>query len=88
MAESQMSNSTPADRYLEELKQRRAAIQAQYDAILKEPQSYSVSGSVSATNRSLKELREELAAVDAEIAQHLGMSGPGGMRRRWPRYVR
>lgn len=82
------NTTTEKPSYIEILKQRREALQAQYDAILREPSSYSVSGSVSATNRSLKELREEIAAVDRQIAAYFGVVGPGGMSRRYPRYVR
>lgn len=74
--------------YIAELRARRAALLAQYDAILKEPQSYSVSGSVSATNIKLKELREEIAAVEAQLASALRLAEPGGIVRRWPDYRR
>ena len=74
--------------YIKELRERRAALLAQYDAITKEPASYSVSGSVSATNRSLEDLRKEIAAIEGQLASALGMAEPGGIVRRWPDYSR
>ena len=74
--------------YLEELKKRRAELLARYDALIKEPASYSVSGSVSATNQKLEELRKEIAAVEAQIASAMGLALPGGIVRRWPDYRR
>ena len=64
------------NQYILELLARRKALKERYDALLKEPQSYSISGSVSATNQTLAELRVEIAAIEQQLAQAVGASGP------------
>ena len=66
---------------------RRKTVKAQYDALLAEPASYSISGSVSATNRNLTELKEELASIDADLRALLNGGSPL-VTRRYPNYSR
>lgn len=61
-------------------------MQAQYDAILAEPASYGITGSVNATNRGLDELRVEIEAIDKKIESLLNRTSVAGMTVRWPNY--
>jgi len=70
---------------------RRRAIQAEYDRLLAEPASYGITGSVSATNQKLSDLRAEITALDAKLATLLQSGGHvAGMvialpdYRHWP----
>ena len=65
------------------LSARREKLQAAYDAAMAQPASYSISGSVSATNRKLETLRKEIDAIDAKIAM---ASGGDGIQRSYPNY--
>ncbi len=69
------------------LSARRETLQAAYDAAMTEPASYSINGSVSATNQKLAEMRAELDAIDNQLAALIGGAGPGGLRRTYPTYV-
>lgn len=72
---------------IDRLLQRRQAIQEEYDHLLAEPASYGITGSVSATNRNLKELREELVAIDEKLnALVAGGGAIPGMSVKWPDY--
>lgn len=71
---------------IDRLMARREAIQREYDRLVAEPASYGITGSVNATNRGLKELREELAALDDKIASLISARGPAGMTVKWPDY--
>ncbi|MBQ7178800.1 MAG: hypothetical protein IJS08_15395 [Victivallales bacterium] len=73
------------DKTLEVLIARKQRLQEAYDALIAEPESYSISGSVSATNQKLATLREEIAKADAAIEAYLA-GGNGVMRRSYPRY--
>ena len=68
---------------LQNLLARRAKLQQAYDDLISQPESYSISGSVSATNRKLAELRAELASIDEAIA---AASGGDVLHRRFPNY--
>lgn len=54
---------------------RRNRLSNQYDQILAEPESYGITGSVSATNRKLEDLRKEIASIDDKITTLCGGSG-------------
>ena len=68
------------------LMRRRAALQEQYDQLIAEPASYGITGSVNATNRGLEEIRQEIAAIDAKIANLLTRTTVAGMTVKWPNY--
>lgn len=68
------------------LMERRKALQEQYDALIAEPASYGITGSVSATNRGLNELRSELVAIDAKINALLSKTSVAGMCVKYPDY--
>ena len=68
---------------IRKLAKRRGELQAAYDELVSQPASYSISGSVSATNQKLSELRAEIDAIDAKIG---ALSGGGGIRREYPNY--
>ncbi len=68
---------------LQRLLARRRSLQAAYDALIAEPQSYSIQGSVSATNQKMSDIRSELAAIDSQIA---ALMGSAGIRRSLPDY--
>ena len=78
-------NKELAQKALEKLLTRRAKLQAAYDALISEPASYGVTGSVSATNRTMTEIRAEIAAIDNKIAG-LVTSTAGGMTLKVPDY--
>lgn len=65
---------------------RRKAAQTAYDALIAEPQSYGITGSVSATNQRLADLRAEISALDAQIAACC--NGGKGMSFNLPNYRR
>ena len=62
---------------------RRNKLQAAYDRLIDEPESYSISGSVSATNRKLETLRKEIEVIDRQIA---AAAGGNGIQRAYPNY--
>lgn len=68
------------------LMERRKALQEQYDALVSEPASYGITGSVNATNRGLDELRTEIVAIDAKINGLLSRSSVAGMSIKYPDY--
>ena len=57
------------------LLKRRTALQAEYDRLINEPQSFGITGSVNATNQKLSDLRAELASLDAKISAVLAPCG-------------
>lgn len=72
---------------IDRLLQRRQAIQEEYDRMVAEPASYGITGSVSATNRNLKDLREELVAIDEKLNSLVAGGGAiPGMSVKWPDY--
>lgn len=71
---------------IDRLLKRRQAIQDEYDHLVAEPASYGITGSVSATNRSLKELRDELVAIDEKLNSLISGGGIPGMSVKWPDY--
>lgn len=50
---------------------RRKAMRAEYESLMSQPQSYGITGSVSATNQRLADLRSEIAAIDGQISDLL-----------------
>lgn len=70
---------------LTKLLTRRATIQAQLDDVLSKPASYSIQGSYSQTSQTAETLREELAAIDAQI-RNVRTGGTGGITRVYPDY--
>lgn len=71
---------------IKRLLERREALQAQYDELLSQPVSYGITGSVNATNRSLKELREEISVIDDRLSGLIEPTKVAGMSVRWPNY--
>lgn len=66
---------------------RRNVLSAQYDQLLTEPESYSIVGSVSVTNRKLETLRKEIKACDEKIeALCAGRGGLAGIQIKIPDY--
>lgn len=82
---------TIAQKAIKRLIERRKKLQASYDALINEPASYGITGSVNATNQKLSDMRAELAALDNKIAALVGgKTGVAGMSvalpdyRHWP----
>lgn len=73
-------------RAIEKLLERRKALRDQCDALASAPASYGITGSVNVTNRTLAELKAELAQVDAQIARLLG-GNPNGLNLSYPDYA-
>lgn len=71
---------------IDHLLQRRKALQEQYDSMIAEPASYGITGSVSATNRGLKELRDEIATIDDKIANLIERGTVAGLHVKYPDY--
>ena len=46
---------------------RRKKLSAAYDALIAQPASYGITGSVNATNQRLEDIRKEIAVVDTQI---------------------
>lgn len=55
--------------------ERRARLQKAYDDLVCEPASYGITGSVSATNRRLDELRTEISVLDEQIKAMIARIG-------------
>lgn len=68
---------------LTDLYARRKKLQDEYDRLILEPESYTIQGSVSATNRKLETLRKEIEAINRQIAM---ASGGDGIQRSYPNY--
>lgn len=68
------------------LMERKKALQEEYDHLIAEPASYGITGSVSATNRGLKEIRDEIAVIDDKIASLLERGNVAGMHVKYPDY--
>ena len=68
---------------LTDLYARRKKLQDEYDRLILEPESYTIQGSVSATNRKLETLRKEIEAINPQIAM---ASGGDGIQRSYPNY--
>ena len=62
---------------------RRKKLQDEYDRMITQPESYNISGSVSATNRKLETLRKEIEVIDRQIA---AAAGSDGIERSYPNY--
>ncbi len=65
------------------LLKRRAMLQAEYDRQISQPESYSITGSVSATNRKLDDLQKQIDKIDSQIAAE---AGGDGIQRSYPNY--
>ncbi len=73
-----MSNST-----IKTLLKRRAMLQAEYDRLISQPESYSITGSVSATNRKLDDLQKQIDNINQQIT---AAAGGDGIQRSYPNY--
>lgn len=73
-----MSNST-----IKTLLKRRAMLQAEYDRLINQPESYSITGSVSATNRKLDDLQKQIDNINQQIT---AAAGGDGIQRSYPNY--
>ena len=71
---------------IDKLMARRKALQDEYDRVVSEPAAYGITGSVNATNRSPKELRDEIVAIDDKIDGLLNRNSVAGMNIRYPDY--
>lgn len=71
---------------IDRLLKRRKEIQDEYDKLVAEPASYGITGSVNATNRGLKELRDELVAIDDKLNALLTRNSVAGLCPKWPDY--
>lgn len=71
---------------IDRLMTRRQTIQEAYDALLAEPESYGINGAVNVSNRSLKDLRDELVAIDDKLNALLTDNQVAGMTIKWPDY--
>lgn len=71
---------------IDRLLKRRKEIQEEYDRIVSEPESFGITGSVNATNRSPKELRDELVAIDDKLNALLTRNSVAGLCPKWPDY--
>jgi len=63
-------------RAIERIMARREELQRTYDAVMREPASYGISGSVNATNQRLADLRTEMASCDRQLRAVLGGGFP------------
>lgn len=68
---------------LNNLIKRRKMLQDEYDRMITQPESYNISGSVSATNQKLETLRKEIEIIDRQIA---AAAGGSGIQRSYPNY--
>lgn len=71
---------------IEKLLRRKAKLQEAYDQLILEPASYGITGSVSATNRSLTDIRTELVAIDKKISALITNNSVAGMSISYPDY--
>ena len=71
---------------LNRLLKRRNALQDEFDRQIAEPESFGITGAVNATNRKLKDLRDEIVAIDDKISALLDNSSVAGMSIKWPNY--
>ncbi len=71
---------------IDRLMKRRQTVQEEYDRLIAEPASFGITGSVNATNRGLKELRDELVAIDDKINALLTRNSVAGMSVKYPDY--
>ena len=72
---------------MKRLIERRKKLQEAYDALVAEPASYGITGSVNATNQKLSDLRAEIAALDNKIAALVNpRTGVAGMSIALPDY--
>lgn len=69
---------------LNNLLKRRKKLQAAYDDLADQPQSYTIQGSVSETKQKMADLRKEIDVVDEQITTLL--YGGDGIRRVYPNY--
>ena len=71
---------------IDNLMKRRKALQEEYDHLIAEPASYGITGSVNATNRGLKEIRDEIAVIDDKIASLIEAGNVAGLHVKYPDY--
>lgn len=71
---------------IDHLMKRKQMLQEQYDQLIAEPASYGITGSVNATNRGLKEIRDEIAVIDDKIASLIEAGNVAGMHVKYPDY--
>lgn len=69
---------------LNNLIKRRDKLQAAYDELADQPQSYSINGSVSETKQKMADLRREIDVINAQISTLI--NGGDGIRRVYPNY--
>ena len=72
-----------SDTALRALMVRRKKLQNAYDALITEPESYSITGSVSATNRKLDDLQKQIDNINQQIT---AAAGGDGIQRSYPNY--
>jgi len=60
---------------IKKMLERRARLKQAYDDLICEPAAYGITGSVSATNRRLDELRNEISVLDEQIKAMLARNG-------------
>lgn len=63
---------------------RRNTLQAAYDELATQPQSYTIQGSVSETKQKMADLRREIDVLNAQISTLI--NGGEGIRRVYPNY--
>lgn len=65
------------------LLQRWAKLQAEYDQLIGQPESYNINGSVSATNRKLDDLQKQIDIINQQLNQ---LTTGSGIKRTYPTY--
>lgn len=78
--------TTMRDRAIQRLRERKAKLQAAFDDLASQPASYSISGSVTATNQKLADLRNEIAVINRAIESLILDSASDGIKRTFPNY--
>ena len=71
---------------IDRLMKRRQMLQEEYDHLVSEPASYGITGSVNATNRGLKEIRDEISVIDDKISSLIESGNVAGMHVKYPDY--
>lgn len=84
MADNEKDIKTKA---IERLLARRAKLQEALDDVATQPASYSITGSVSVTNRSADDIQKQITAIDLQI-KRLITNEPNGISLAYPVYRR